>query len=491
LESLIEGLDIEESSGFDPSGSSGLDLRHTFTGEGGSESGQSVPGWSSNTDDTSLSQGMSALDLEGMDSLNPHGGVEGAGGQSGLIDKNYNAQLEGLDIQTKEAILIETFPGLKMFDVKWTLKKCNGNAGQAIDELLHQVFLEETGSRPRGIEGFSETDLTNRSRKGKGKKNRPRKTSEMQNSEDTPPSPGREESKWENARRDIDFLTSKTGMPAKQVSSMYHSNGASIPATINAIIDAQVSLNMEAIDPMIEINAQDLSAEFPSIPIQRAIALVELTHPSTAAAHELAKALTSRSSRMQTPIQIEFRLAPPDLSDGLSSKSKPQSHNAVFTTPAPFSAQDPDYLTLRHNAFTQARNAHRAAKSNPLMGGAASYYSQLGRDYSSRHYAQTSAQADQLVASQSSSNVLDLHGVNVKDAVRIAREGVTAWWAGNRGLEPGIGSVGYKIITGKGTHSEGGKSRLGPAVGGMLIKEGWRVQAGGGAVLVTGVIRKK
>lgn len=49
---------------------------------------------------------------------------------------------------------------------------------------------------------------------------------------------------------------------------------------------------------------------------------------------------------------------------------------------------------------------------------------------------------------------------------------------------------GFRIVTGKGTHSEGGRGRLGPAVGGMLVREGWRVEVTEGVVAVTGRARK-
>jgi len=98
-----------------------------------------------------------------------------------------------------------------------------------------------------------------------------------------------------------------------------------------------------------------------------------------------------------------------------------------------------------------------------------------------------------LVADQSTRTELDLHGVNVKDALRISRERVTTWWhelgegrIGGRG----VGS-GYRIVTGMGNHSEGGKGKLGPAVGKMLIREGWKVEVRGGVLIVTGVATKK
>jgi hypothetical protein len=493
-------VDADEASGFDPSGSSGKDgndNRHTETESG---SGQSQRDWSSYTDDTSLSQGMSALDLEGLEPSGMANSTdEQSGGQNDHLAEVYNVNLDSLDDASKEAVLIETFPGIRPFDIKWTLNKCKGKASLAIDELLNQVFLEDSGHRHQGIEAFSESELPPRPRRGKGKKKRLATADDTSSSDSLAQVSGVIESKWETAGRDVDFISSRTGMPPQQVNSIYHKNGASIPATISAIIDAHSSLQLDSEDATVDVNAQELSLDFPTIPFPNILALTQITYPSTSAAHELAKALIARphQARNGPPIQIEFRLPPPDL-DSSAPKPKPKSHNAIYTNSIPpppsYSAattatDGKDYITLRNAAFTQAFSAYRRGKSDRLMSGAAAYYSSLGRSYDAAAKSASSAAADALVASQSSATMLDLHGTNVKDAVRIAREGVTAWWA-RIDARGGVGGThgGYRIVTGKGTHSEGGKGKLGPAVGSMLIREGWKVEVGSGALVVTGVV---
>jgi hypothetical protein len=494
-------VDAEEASGFDPSGSSGREGNGNLHSEAASESGQSQRGWSSYTDDTSLSQGMSALDLEGLEfSGIAEGTDEEFEGHDKHLAQIYNAHLENLDDASKEAILIETFPGIRPFDIKWTLNKCKGKAALAIDELLNQVFLEGNGHRHQGIEAFSASELPPRPRKGKGRKKRLATTDDANSSNSQTQVPGAMESKWETAGRDVDFISSRTGMPLQQVSSIYHKNGASVPATISAIIDAHSSLQLDSEDAIVDVNAQELSRDFPTIPFPRILALTQITYPSTAAAHELAKALITRlhPARNGPSIQIEFRLPPPDL-DSPVPKTKPKSHNAVYANDIPpplpshpaTAADGKDYIALRNTAFTQASSASRRGKSDHLMSGAAAYYSSLGRSYDAAARSASAAAADALVASQSSAAALDLHGTNVKDAVRIARAGVTAWWArtgaGSGGGEGG-GHTGYRIVTGKGTHSEGGKGKLGPAVGTMLIREGWKLEVGSGFLVVTGVV---
>ncbi len=148
----------------------------------------------------------------------------------------------------------------------------------------------------------------------------------------------------------------------------------------------------------------------------------------------------------------------------------------------------------RSNAFIQANAAYRKSKSKPLMGGAAAYYSSVGRDAAAGLAQHEAAAADALVAGQSNADEIDLHGVNVKDAVRITRTRVHAWWDGGAAEWARQGKVqghgGFRVVTGIGRHSAGGKSRLGPAVGAMLVREGWKVEVGDGVVTVRGRARR-
>jgi hypothetical protein len=135
---------------------------------------------------------------------------------------------------------------------------------------------------------------------------------------------------------------------------------------------------------------------------------------------------------------------------------------------------------------------NRKANSDNLLSGAAAYYSQLGRDAHASLLSASAAEADTLVESQSSPTRLDLHGVSVKDAVRIASVNVRRWWEGlgesrvrAGGGKNGVGE-GYRIITGLGRHSEGRRARLGPAVCRKLVEEGWKVEVWSGSLTIMG-----
>lgn len=482
LEELQKSAKEEEESGFDASASSGADaLVHngegSARGDNDSGSGKSLPGWSSSTDDTELTHGLSSLDIDGSSASDNNG-----------EETTYAAELNSLNHETKESMLVELFPGLKPFDIKWTLKKDKWDINKAINDLMTQSFMEESGTRQRGIEAFSETDLSSPVRKGKGKKKR--RALDDLSSLTTPDSPTG--SKWDTGKQDIEFIAARTAKSLEEIGSLYHKNGASIRATIVAILEAQASLKIECGDPLVESSAIDLGHEFPSLPLHLLMPLVQVTHPSTANAHELAKALIFQPTTNKPNIQFEFRHAPLEL-DAELPKPKSSIRSNLGLTLDTANGLASKYAKEREEAFTQARAAYRKGKSNHLMGGAAAYYSELGRAADSRLKAAQSAVADALVASQSANTQLDLHGVNVQDGKRIAKERVANWWheLGESRINGRGVAAEYRIVTGVGYHSEGGKGKLAPAILKMLMNDGWKVQVGTGVLVVTGIAKRK
>ncbi|KAJ5053907.1 uncharacterized protein L3040_000197 [Drepanopeziza brunnea f. sp. 'multigermtubi'] len=493
LDILKASASTEESSGFDPSGASGIDFTNENQSSRGEDSSTSTSQRKSQTDSTSVSQDPQTLDLEGLDL--------GTSIRDESPEKPYPSELDGLDEVGKEKALIGIFPALKPFDITWTLRKCKWDAGQAIDELMTQAFLEESGSRHRGIEAFSESEVAPRQRKGKGKKKRKGGETSNPTSPASPVAESPVESKWNLGKQDIDFLSEKTGFPVKQISSIYHNHGGSLRASIAAIIQAHAAMGIDSDDPVIKINAFELREEFPSVSTSDLETLLQITHPSVADARELLQALAAPTTSRKNSIQIEFRHAPIQLEPAPRPKPKLQS---VVYPDRPLdvarSAQiTAEYSQARNTAFAQAQAAYRKGKSSPLMGGAAAYYSQVGRDLDAKVKIAASAAADALVASQSTRLELDLHGMNVKDALRISREAVTRWWHESSEERKAHGKGGavpvYKIVTGAGNHSSGGHGKLGPAVGKMLLREGWNIQVGSrgnnGFLLVTGVAKRR
>jgi len=297
----------------------------------------------------------------------------------------------------------------------------------------------------------------------------------------------------------VDFICSRTYLSKEPVKSKYHTSGASLPATIRAfaIEEASKLPASPQLEDSLHLQITELKQDFPHLPSSELSGLLMMARRSTSAANELAVAMTRRSHQENRPgaIQIIARHAPIDVSD--TAESEPSSPASPWLKA--------DYTTTRdlalsnsvqgQAAFTKASAAYRRGKSDHLMGGAAAYYSEVGRQHFEVAKRQQEAAANKFVFSQSSSSSLDLHGVTVADATRIARVKVGEWWEGLGDAKYASGGggparQGYRVVTGLGRHSRDGASRIGPAVTKMLVREGWKVEIGQGELIVTGKVRR-
>ena len=478
---------LEETTTFDPSASSGAqedadshgssERAHSWHGDAASTSAPTE-----DTDLTSLSHAVEGLQVEKERN-------------DGLP---FNEQWGEMSLDDKTRMLQAMFPTVKSVDVAYMIKKSGSNYDYAVENLLNQAFLEnevdDTGEAwfKRGIDGFSAPSNRSRGKKKKGKKGH------LQRRTSSTPSPLEPRtstdmlspsSRWDRAKEDVDFIATRTYVPRSAITSVYHKNGASLPATIAAVLRSDNFENpyLFNISPMIlEKQAAELATAFPNFQSLQTRALVQLTYPSTASAHELARALSS-STHASADTQIMPKYLP-----------RPESPT---TTPTPsslsahtFPSRTTDNLAAtRSHAYNQASSAYRLSKSKPLMGGAAAYYSSVARDASVALRQRGAAEAEALVSSQSRPGEIDLHGVNVRDAVSIAGQRVGQWWEkeGREWAREGkVRDGGLRIVTGKGQHSEGGKGKLGPAIGAMLVREGWKVEVGQGVIDVVGKARR-
>ena len=506
LDELKESALLEEAVGsFDPSGTGAPDedAVSDMRPESCPDTSASL---SHDTDLTSLSNGVSSLDLDY--DLRDNAPTVGDVGEA--------EDLEKLDDDTKIELLQDIFGNsVSQYSIEYTMRKCNGKWNSAMEELLNQVYFGEVQStedgefiKAKGIDAFSEDNVARRRRKDKAKKRRSknmnrRRSSSLPAFHDGSAIPTT--NKWKSAAEDIEFISTHTGVATATVSSVYYEKGASVPQTISALLKASMeeSKHVATDDAVVSTHARELGHDFPTIAPDYLTALIRLTHPSTAAAHELAKALTSKP---KAPNGGGVQIIPHYVTGNVdfeadwntvSKKTKSSTSRGSPSSDVPFSAARSDaYAIARATAFSQASAAHRKAKSDRLMGGAAAYYGQVGREYAALSSSASAAAADELAATQSTSTQLDLHGVDVANAVRIASEKVHMWWEslGEGRVNGRIGAedrqMGYKIVVGLGRHSEGGKGKLGPAVVKKLRQEGWRVEPAAAVLVVKGPMRR-
>lgn len=478
LDILQSSAVVEDATDFDPSGTSGChvasctDVVGQRVGEkSASDEALSI---SNETDATSVSNALSSLNL-------------GSSSESDIANDFMSDEFAHLDTDGKIAQLCEMFPGERLGDITYTLQKSDGNVMRSMEILLNHAWLNATREGEdaiaiRGIDAFGEEQSPRRANK-KNRRNR-----KFKNLDEyamlSPSSSSQSLNKWEIVNADINFITLRTELSNAVVSSIYHKNGASRQQTIRALATQNVAEQKSRPHSAdFDMDAIELSQEFPIISYDIAAALIRLTSPSIAYAHDFAKALASSASSDQID-RIVPQYAPIRISDDTPQHPSPPT--------SLYRGSSASLLAARGTAFTQASEYHRKGKSDRLMGGAAAYYASVGRDAHSALQAATAAEADAMVSRQSTSTQLDLHGVSVKDATRIASHRVQQWWNNlgeariKGGGRPGVGA-GYQIVTGLGRHSEGGVGKLGPAVFKSLVKEGWKVEAHSGCLVVKGV----
>ncbi|KAI4721505.1 hypothetical protein E4T48_02250 [Aureobasidium sp. EXF-10727] len=472
----------EEATGFDASGSG---AQHEDYSPGHPTS---VPGSASvsrETDMTSLSNGLSSVDLD----------------SEGSPDR-AEYDFEACDQGTKVSMLRDIFPSLSEYTISHTLAHHDSKWKPAFDDLLNQVYFEEGGTTDgkdkvsaKGIDAFSEENVVKRGRKGK-KRGKNIKTIDAMRSSSLPTESRPTTNQWQTAKGDVDFISDRANIPAQLVLSLYNQEDRSVSRTISAILKTFLPEDPRSEEPEVQVDASVLGQEYPSLAPEYLVALIKLTQPSMPAARELAKALTTKPLTHETGTRtIIPQYAPVRISDaddfsqsGFDTDTSSIDYSSASTSTAHLRA-------ARETAMHQARAAYRKSRSDRLMGGAAGYYSQLGRDHGAALHHSQALEANAIVAAQSSAYEIDLHGVTVENAVRIARQRTQAWWSvlgenkvnGRVGAEQRAG--GFRIITGVGRHSAGGKGVLGPAVKKGLEMDGWRVEVNSGAITVRGKSR--
>lgn len=475
---MEDAVTQEANTSFDPSGMSGP-VQQGSRGRRAQEygtSGRTTSSLSGETDSTSLSHGRSSISLD-----------SGAGSNETTGSNEFLDDAENLDTPDQIARLAAMFPNTDVSHIEYHLRKHKGNFLHTMDELLNQEFLVDEKAAVRGIDGFAKEDNSHRGRGSKkGKKNKKRFISTED--EDVIPSKSMATpaNKWEIATADIQFIVSRTGLSEKTVSSVYHANGASKQKTILALIDQNVDeMDTHSDDWGLHTSSMELSNEFHPLTFLQAASLLRMTARSTSKAHELAKALLAQPSASSgTPDRIIPQYLPVKLtSDAPSPPSNLSPPSALL--PISIGAGSAAALaTQRSEQYAKASEYHRKGRSDPLMNAAAVVSAENGRAAHSLFQRTVAAEADALVARDATSTRVDLHGVSVKDATRIASERVRAWW---HDRVEGRLRGDYTIITGVGLHSVDGKAKIGPAVGRMLMREGWVFVAGHGSITVTGV----
>ncbi|OJJ45451.1 hypothetical protein ASPZODRAFT_160310 [Penicilliopsis zonata CBS 506.65] len=491
----------QEDLPFDPSGTSGTQPLNGLENDGA----MSEPGASQYESTQSCETDLTSLASDFSFSLSVGEKQRAGYNNNNTSNKKQASGRVGGSQDDRIDYLAEMFPSIDLYTIQHTLRKCDNDVDRSMDVLLNMTFFDEQqpsedGDQvaiPKGIDGFGENAVAGDIGRRKGRK---RKTKNSRANSQSQPFLEEENSnssaannKWRTAQNDIEFILARTAPVLKKetVASTYHAHGASLSAAIRALATANKPQAEHCIgeNPVLAAQVAELAQEFSSVPLTTLAGLLTISRNSISAANELAAAMVRRP-------------APASLSDIIKFSTPSVTAEVDVETPRPPRARTvQDYESVRtaahshfdasSTAFNKASAAYRRGKSDRLMGAAAAYYSSVGREHLEKAKRNASAAADAWVHGQSTADTLDLHGVSVQDAVRIASEGVALWWESlgdARYIRGGNSSArqGYRIITGVGRHSHDGTSRIGPAVGKMLAREGWKVEVGEGVLTVMG-----
>lgn len=407
--------------------------------------------------------------------------------------------LESGSVADKEKWLKILFPAIESVQITETITKCGGSVQKSIDELLNLSFInddiDENYVPPpvlKGVDGFAEGKSTRPKTKGRRKKgnHQTHVTSEVSETSNSAANV------WKNTAQDVDFVVSRTNLSVSTVTSLYHKNNNNLALTIRFLIGKEAEAHAAAIreEEIIQLQAAELKLDLDGFSDKSIYGALLLARMIPSVARDLLEATVQdyhdnpKSGKLigvaqYTPINLSEDEAP---TKKKTVSAVPMGDAATLMSQAGVHSYHAD------RAFSQASSAYRRGKSDHLMGGAAAYYASVGHERRQRQKALMASAANAYVSQQSSSTVLDLHGVSVEHAVMLSRSRVESWWEslGDRKYVVGGIGDGYKIITGVGTHSAQGIGKIGPAVSKTLINDGWRVNVQRGEIIVEGRARR-
>ncbi|KAI8635666.1 hypothetical protein F5Y19DRAFT_18426 [Xylariaceae sp. FL1651] len=416
--------------------------------------------------------------------------------------------LDGLSDEEKERQLAAMFVSLKRIDVRLALQKAKGDADLAMDELLNLQWLEQTGQRLKGVDGFyvSDEDVSNKKKKGQKKKKRAPKAPTPKSAEgiNALEEPTRDETA---DGVNVEFISDRFALPVSEAMAIYERNKFSLGAAIIEILDNYLNLGLQFCSTSDQrCKVQEQEKRVPWIPQEYFGPIFDTTTTSQAAVD----VIDILASHFEKPAYLKYDVSYSVVASDLELASETplptspafsklprtdissaHSHTTQLLRGAPASLQaasaaKASIAASAKNSYASASAAFRKGKSDPLFRQAAAFYADRARSEASSHRQAISTEAEHLVDQQSTKDTVDLHGVTVQDGVQIAIDRVWRWWDGLGEEKTRKARDGFKVVTGLGRHSTDGKSRLRINVFKALVADGWKVEVLTGAYLVIG-----
>jgi len=178
LQALAKDVPAEEATGFNPSGIADASSSADGTNEARDRGSTSHDSSSHARDTDSCCTTITSPNPDASESVTPR--IRAFEGTSD-------------DVQIQQ--LQEMFADLKAHDVLLAFRKANGDFQAALESLLNIQYLESTGERQKGVDGFFRPDdaVGGKKKKRKGKRKDPSSTVDSSSSSTitspTPPNP--------------------------------------------------------------------------------------------------------------------------------------------------------------------------------------------------------------------------------------------------------------------------------------------------------------
>ncbi|KAI0377054.1 hypothetical protein F5Y04DRAFT_193831 [Hypomontagnella monticulosa] len=407
-----------------------------------------------------------------------------------LPELNVNV-FDGLSDEEKVDKLAQMFVSLKTIDVKLTLQKLKGDASLAIDELLNLQWLEDSGQRPKGVDGFdvSGTDQVQPTKKKKSRKQRKAAAKARAKAQDTPTTET-EEISIKNKDL-ITLISNRLGVNIPEATSIFQRHNASPGATVIEILRNYIALDLPVSDSQLVTEVQQMAEKFSWVPPEYLRATLEICH----APNDALDIIHILGNHYEKPAYLKYDVSYSlKAAEGSSSfepvpvpKSKTQA-NARSQALESVATASRDLAQLRDQSAASAAAAFKKGRSDPLYRQVAAYYASRAREQTTIVRQTISEAANTLVDTQSKPGEVDLHGVGVIDGINIALDRAWKWWDGLAGEDRARKAKqhGLVIVTGWGKHSADGKSKLRTHVPKALLSDGWTIEVNTGHYLITG-----
>ncbi|KAK7204638.1 hypothetical protein BZA70DRAFT_295791 [Myxozyma melibiosi] len=403
----------------------------------------------------------------------------------------------------KLQFLKNSFPSFDCKKLERVLTDCNNDVSKAIDEVLSLSFLSDTDKDSSSSTSASAAKPHDWASVAQAKKSRGKLSIKAI-------------AEAYDRQEDVETVTSLLDLPADTVSKtldLYPKKPAS--ALVHLITYSRRSLMTDWCTPPAEESRkakEQLQNLIPNLPDSLYSEILLFTNNNLDKAVAFSVFLIEKAQEAKEDLQliatlIEANSKGAAAGDFKEVTNKWANHTIVQTSSAAPAWTSSEHTTsstvtvprrskaeleqlirnkviARDEARAKAGDLYKRRNTKDLHTAAPLHYANVSREITSELDKLRLDLGRLKVAETATQYSIDLHGVEVKEANKIAHEYVDSWWHESQRQRL---RAPFSIITGRGAHSAQGTARLLPFISQSLAAEGWRIQVKTGSIDVLGV----